>query len=166
MGERVLRATDDRIEKFWAKVTIGRPDECWPWQGAGNHQGYGHSGALGKRFSAHRVALALVSEHLPDSTTFALHACDNPPCVNPHHLRWGTALDNSRDKTERGRNGRWNGARKADANPHAKLNWQMVREIRAAYPAVSNAELREKYGVAKSTIRNVVLGISWIEKND
>lgn len=34
---------------------------------------------------------------------YALHSCDNPRCVNPSHLRWGTAADNTNDAVTRKR---------------------------------------------------------------
>jgi hypothetical protein len=32
-----------------------------------------------------------------------LHSCDNPRCINPNHLRPGTAADNSKDMVRRRR---------------------------------------------------------------
>jgi len=34
---------------------------------------------------------------------YVLHNCDNPECINPAHLRLGTAKDNSQDLKERGK---------------------------------------------------------------
>ncbi len=37
---------------------------------------------------------------------WALHKCDNPPCVNPHHLHIGTDEINHQDACARGQKGR------------------------------------------------------------
>ena len=53
---------------------------------------------------AHRASLFLAKGgDLDNKDLFAMHICDNPPCVNPNHLVWGTALDNNRDTILKGR---------------------------------------------------------------
>ncbi|MBK9972574.1 MAG: HNH endonuclease [Acidimicrobiaceae bacterium] len=84
-----------------------RPENgCIIWEGATNNKGYGRLQWRGRPVQVHRLVLALatgrdIDEVLTD--TLALHSCDNPPCCNPEHLRWGTAADNTRDAIERGR---------------------------------------------------------------
>jgi len=38
----------------------------------------------------------------PRGRHHALHSCDNPICVNPRHLRWGSHADNMHDNALRG----------------------------------------------------------------
>jgi hypothetical protein len=77
---------------------IGESDECWPWLGSRTVNGYGR---LGNRY-AHRLVYEQEVGPIPDGLN-VLHSCDNPPCVNPRHLRVGTQADNARDALERGR---------------------------------------------------------------
>jgi len=94
------------IERFWARVKKGKPDECWEWTASKNPKGYGwfRPGSKGCPFHAHRIAWRIANGPVPVGLC-VLHRCDNPPCCNPHHLFLGTQLDNVRDKVQKGRAG-------------------------------------------------------------
>lgn len=87
------------IEKrFWSKVTVGEPDECWNWTAALNNMGYGVIGT-GRRVEgtrgisyAHRLAWEFTHGTIQDGL-LVLHRCDNSKCCNPSHLYLGTYTD-------------------------------------------------------------------------
>lgn len=79
-----------------------RDDGCWIWRGAVGTNGYGQIKAFGRMVSAHRFAFELYSGPIPDGAML-LHSCDNKMCVNPDHLRPGTAAENMQEAAERGR---------------------------------------------------------------
>lgn len=56
----------------------------------------------GKVWRGNRLVLSLVTRKCPPDM-MALHHCDNPRCVNPEHLYWGTDRDNVRDMYQRKR---------------------------------------------------------------
>lgn len=72
------------------------------WTGTKSKAGYGVVSWLGRPRYTHRVALSLAVGE-PSTRLNALHSCDNPPCCNPAHLRWGTQRDNAMDCVARGR---------------------------------------------------------------
>ena len=91
---------------YWQNVDIRGADECWPWLGLTDKQGYGRVYMDGRSRRAHRLALCLAAscaiDNMPASV-LACHSCDWPPCQNPAHLWWGTGSDNIRDTVAKGR---------------------------------------------------------------
>jgi hypothetical protein len=123
------RPRPPRFERsFWDYVD--KSGTCWVWNGPRNRQGYGlwsGLGSDGQRGLAHRLALQS-EEPAPDSALFACHRCDNPPCVNPAHLYWGTVEDNGRDVSERG--GAWNrGMRRSTCKRGHAMTGDNVRHV-------------------------------------
>lgn len=138
--------------------------ECIMWEKYKNACGYGVRGlpGRGKRtFLAHRVAFAEANGIDVDDIgqMCVLHSCDNPACVNPDHLRLGTAKDNSDDKYARGRAVH---GLPGEKNVRAVLTEDNVLTIRsAAAQGASNQDLAAIYGVTHQCINLVVKRRSW-----
>ena len=93
------------VERFWEKVAIAGPDDCWEWQGFRRQNGYGGIVVPNshRQMYAHRAALMIHLGDDFDASKLVCHHCDNRPCVNPAHLYLGTHKDNARDASVRGR---------------------------------------------------------------
>src|SRR5689334_3363135 len=89
-------------ERFWSKVAIGEPDQCWEWQASRDKQGYGQIKLGGVVVKAHRASYEL-STGTSVGNLDVLHSCDNPSCCNPSHLVPGTHQDNMDDMYSKGR---------------------------------------------------------------
>lgn len=68
-------------DRFWAKVDVGGPDECWEWQAATAH-GYG----VFQDMPAQRYAYELAGCTVPSGMQMSAQ-CGNTLCVNAAHLR-------------------------------------------------------------------------------
>lgn len=93
--------------RFWSHVNIVENKACWPWLGTKVSNNYGVFWYKNKRVLAHRMAWMLanvdVEKHQICHGLCVIHTCDNPPCVNPYHLRLGTQRDNLLDMVLKGR---------------------------------------------------------------
>lgn len=72
-------------ERFWPKVQVKGPDECWEWTAATAGDGYGTFRSHNRMEGAHRVAYELIVGSIPQGLEID-HLCRNPICVNPQHL--------------------------------------------------------------------------------
>jgi len=75
---------------------------CWLWTGATHPKGYPRMTARGVTFPATRFSLQMHTGESGDGFQ-CCHRCDNPYCVNPEHLFWGTRSDNQQDALKKGR---------------------------------------------------------------
>ena len=151
-------------EKFWARVRIGKEDECWLWDGPvrSEKSQYGQVAFKKKRASAHRVAFELTYGDISEGM-YILHSCDTPPCCNPRHLREGTHLENMSDMIARNRRPGLH----RDINPASKVTAHQKTQIITEYDAlprlnvrqVKSGELKklaEKYNVSAALVNDLV----------
>lgn len=150
---------DDAIQsRYWAKVDRRGPTDCWLWQASRSAKGYGMFGVGGKVRTVTHVALTLAGKPRPPAPAdCALHSCDTPSCVNPAHLRWGTALDNAQDRDSRNRR---TACGPASHRAHAvKLNEEQVKMILTS-PALGK-DIADQLGVHKATVSDIRCGKTW-----
>lgn len=70
------------------------PNGCWEWKWPRNVRGYGLVSTKTKgTLMAHRLSYCV---HVGPLTPglFVMHLCNNPPCVNPEHLKQGSHDEN------------------------------------------------------------------------
>lgn len=154
---------------LWSKVEKKGPNECWPWNGYKNEDGYGRTWINDKGYYAHRVIFNLAFPNViqlsapqdTDETGFLLHKCDNPSCCNPSHLFVGTHADNMADKVKKGRAADFSG----DKGPRCKLTMEQANEIRQRRKnGISAKQLAVESGISLSSIKTLLAGKSYIQK--
>lgn len=149
-----------RMLRFWSKVAIGSPDQCWEWQASLETSGYGRFKLCSyETVRASRLSLIAHKRQEPDGL-HVLHTCDNRACCNPHHLYFGTPRENMRDMIERGRRTERN--QSGAANGAAKITERelalIVSRIQSGW---NNKQIAADMPITHSMVSLIRLGRMW-----
>lgn len=145
-------------ERFWKRIKIGAPEECWPWLGVVNDQSYGKTTWNRKHQGAHRVAymLSLGATEPPDRDVVIRHLCHNPICCNPSHLKEGNHQDNMQDSVEARR------FRSGEQHHNSKLTVEKVVAIRLLCAGgIPIAQIAKQFSLNWRTVKLASTGETW-----
>jgi HNH endonuclease len=154
----------ERMECFESKIERVPFGGCWVWCASLNNKGYGVLSINGRMRYAHRISYQLHYGDLEQGNV-VMHRCDNPSCVNPHHLSKGTQADNVRDMMEKGRRtwvSHFNGPQ-GEVCHFAKLTSETVVEIRKRYSSGKETmkSLGEIFGVTQPVVSRIINRKIW-----
>lgn len=157
-----LEATRDypgrgAAQYFLETACISETDECivWPFAAYGSYCKYGAVGVNGKTRRVHRVVCERVHGAPPHPDLEAAHKCGVSLCVNPRHLRWATAVENSSDKFRHGT------MLRGEEITQSKLNPDAVRQIRLLGKSKQQKEIASLFGVSGPTVSLILKGRTW-----
>jgi hypothetical protein len=151
-------------DRFWSKVENASGADCWQWLGATDANGYGLFSAKrnGKHgmVLAHRVAWGMRYGPIPEGME-VIHACVNPGCCNPGHLKIDTHDGNVEDMVCKGRQA------KGEKNGRHKLTSNDIPYIRLLVAAgASRCLVANRYNIHEMHIGAIVRGRYWRESED
>lgn len=151
--------------RFWKHVTwTETPNGCWEVDEIfRSPEGYGviswYEWGLRRSTGIHRVVCEEMWGLEPGQ--HVRHLCNNPPCINPAHLRGGSPAENAADREASGNTLR------GERNGFAKLSEAAAEEIRSRYLAgATGEELAIAFGVAAGTIYSLLSGRTWRHLGD
>lgn len=143
-------------QRFWAKVDVRGPDECWEWKGQKSSSGYGlFNWRRGRTQIASRIAYHFTKGD--PRNLFVCHSCDNPPCVNPAHLWLGSQKENMNDAAAKGR--LKGGKLRGEDHGCSKLSVEQARL--AKFSGIPIKNLAREFGVTAQAIRLIRSGKNW-----
>jgi hypothetical protein len=109
IGAKQPLTLDEERSLFYSRVLVGEPSQCWPMVRIKDRvpvTGYGTH--YSPTFGAIRGTLlsVMLDGRFCSRSDVVMHLCDNPPCVNPHHLRVASQSENMIDHHQKGRHNR------------------------------------------------------------
>lgn len=145
----------ERIQNIGWEVVTRVPDlgPCWEWKGGKHDSGYALLHVRPRMIKVHRFMLEQKLGR--ELTAWALHRCDNPPCIRPEHLFEGDALDNNRDRVAKGRTRPW------EFSPRRyKFSDEQVQEMRAMWAGgqTNMSAIARHFGASQTHVSNILRG--------
>lgn len=151
--------TDSEYLQFlgWTVIQRDAPyaeGPCWEWGGGRDRDGYGVC-AQTRMGKAHRLAFRTWVGPIGEGKVIR-HRCDNPPCINPHHLEIGSTQENDRDRVERGRAASW------ENSIHRKYPVRTVRKVkRMLNEGASMNTISDTLGPSRKLVKFISDGSQW-----
>ena len=115
-----------------SKMTKVSENGCIEWIGYKDRKGYARL-SVGGEVLLHRISFMMHNSQNIDGLMIC-HRCDNPSCINPHHLFAGTAQNNMDDMKRKGRKPKFFGKE----NP----NWRHGQNCKASPKAAEIRSIR------------------------
>ncbi len=143
--------TEKDLARFWKKVDVRGPDDCWEWTAGSTSNGYGSFGMDCLNYYAHRISYAIANDD--PGKLCVCHTCDNRLCVNPNHLWLGTIQADLKDRDEKDRQA------KGEQQGLAKLTEKQVKEILESNEP--QQVLADRFGVSRENISDIKCGKTW-----
>lgn len=89
--------------RFLESALVTSSRDCLVWPFATDTDGYGVVKVDGELRNAHREVCKMAHGPAPTDKHEAAHdnagrPCSSKACINPHHLRWATHIENEQDK--------------------------------------------------------------------
>lgn len=128
---------------------------CWEWQGP-LYKGYSrvarsiHPSRIGSRAMYEAVIGPIPKGRM------VCHSCDNPACINPEHLWYGTNKENQDDKIAKGR--ARGGSLPNEKNPCHKFTLEDVEQMRFVWPHFggNQAEMARAFNISHSHLNHIL----------
>lgn len=125
----------------FSKYVIDQDTGCWNWSGAITKKSYGNVHYMGRWWKAHRLFYTKYIAEI-EAGDVIMHACDNPRCVNPDHLKAGSQRENIEDCIQKNRHALTKNGLKITADQAAEI----YRSTEA------DSVLAKRYGVSRGLI--------------
>ena len=154
--------TQQDVDRFWSKVDIREPDECWNWQLKLTKHGYGLFAAGGTLHRCTRFAYVhrngLQTHHIPKDLRINAK-CGNKACCNPAHLQLFNHQEIWDKMAEDGK------IVVGSKHRMSKLTEQDILDIRERYTPKSLTDnyqrIADDYGVTPGCIRDIIIRKTW-----
>ena len=157
-----MRVFDQRPgTRFQQLYVVGPRDDCWIWLGPamkhrdGSPRATFSPGNQRLMTTAARFAWEWYVAPIPKGM-HVLHRCDNPMCVNHHHLFLGTQRENVQDMLTKGRHVKV--TKKGEEHGIAKLSNRDFLEIAQLRGYMMVKEVAKAYGVTPAYVSHIQLG--------